>query len=228
MKKLLGVLPAILLTGCASPNVPLKASFWKNHKQKVAVTTTTPMQAGLYQEGDQGLVDYIISSGVAHSFRDYLRGYRLTSLKQRLAKGFLSGMASRHVNAHQITPINLDKLARSGLDKKSYSTVDVRPLKFKVGGDKLLFVDPIQIGATRKYLAFVPVGAPKAICELEGDLVNVNNNKLLWRYKSRAVVPVSGSWDQPPRYPHFTQALQKATQLCSKELIDNFLYAGNS
>jgi len=228
MKKLIALVPACILAGCASPNVALKPTFWKNHQQRIAVTTSTPIQASLYQQGSEGLLDLVINQATSNQFVDYLNKTQLGSFKAKLINGFVFGLRARHIRANPTPAINIDKMKSTDLDKKQYSTVDFKPLRLKIARNKILYVQPTQIGATRKYFSFIPIGAPKAVCNLEGDLVNTTNNKILWRYHANVTVPVHGKWDQPPHYPHFTQALHAAMRLCRKEIVDNFLYASNS
>ncbi len=93
----------------------------------------------------------------------------------------------------------------------------------KIDSDELFIVTPWRVGATRDYYGFIPLGAPKAICILEGELINVKNNKILWRYKTEISSSIDGPWDQPPLYPNFTAALRRAIKFSKEDIIDNFL-----
>ena len=228
MKKHLSILSACLLAGCASPNVALKPSFWKNHKQKIAVTTTKPAKVSLYKTGSQGLVDMAISQAETDSFTSHLNKTKLGSFNAHLVNDLLTGLHAKHIHASSAKPFDISKLKSTNQDKQHYSVVNVKPLRISLGNKKLLYIEPLEIGATRNYYAFIPLGPPQAICALEGDLVNTKNNKILWRYHTNVTVPVKGEWDQEPNYPNFTKALHKALHLCRKEMVDNFLYSSNS
>lgn len=210
----------LLLGGCASPNVPLNQSFWK-HKEHVKVAKIKPVRAHLYKSGPQGLLDMGLNDAVTHSFEKYLENYRLSNMLS-ISDDFSKRLKAHHVKASSYPVIDVDYLPRSGEDKKSFAARKYTQFAKKIGNDKLLVVTANSIGAIRKYYAFIPLDAPKAICELEGRLINVKNNKILWRYTSSVTLPVDGKWDQPPNYPNFTRALNKAIYLSKSELLDNF------
>jgi hypothetical protein len=229
MKKLLALVPlALALVGCSQPNVPLKQSFWKNHQQHVAVTTNKVPKAGLYKEGAQGLLDMAINDADSTGFRHYLESYKLNNLSSELRTNFVKGLKKHNIKAKRVARIDTEKLDDSGLNKTQYAIKDYRPLAIKIGPEKLLIVSINAAGATRKYYGFIPLGAPKAFCNLEGHLVNLNNDKILWRYTAKVYVPIQGNWDQPPRYPNFTAALNQAVELAKQEVTDNFFYANKS
>lgn len=212
------------LAGCATvPDVPLQKKFWQDHKQKVNITTNKPDNAYLYQTGGEGLLDIAINDIVTNKFQTYLKTYpvqKITNVKWT----FLKTLKENNINASIYNyPINITKLDKYSGDNKKFAVNNYMPFAAKIGNHKLLLVSVDAVGATRSYYGFIPLGAPKAICQLTGRLINVQNNKILWRHFSNVDLAVSGSWDQPPNYPNFTKTLNQAIANAQQDLLHSFV-----
>ena len=92
----------------------------------------------------------------------------------------------------------------------------------RLGADELLVIRLEAFGATRNYYSFIPTGAPKAYCELYGELVNEKLHTVLWRHRAMASEMVQGPWDQPPAYPNLMNAIKLAASNAQEELLDSF------
>ncbi len=221
--RILAVLAVLgLLTACAAPDVQLDQAFWQNHQQKVDVAHTKAPKAALYQQGQQGLLDVVVSDVVTHKFNDYLKTVDTKEIAS-LSPQFAKALKARGIKTEVSTqPLNLRRLPRSGKSSKQFAHKNFTVLAGELNADKILLVDIKQLGATRSYYGPIPLGAPKAICKLEGQLVDLKTNKVLWRYTSDVTVPVSGKWDQAPHYPNFNTAIHKAMRIAKQELFDSF------
>lgn len=215
----------LALAGCATaPNVTLSQNFWQNHKlkQKVVVATDEIPVAGLYQTGSEGLLDYVMNDVVTSNFQTYLKHYPVQSLS-KIKWMFLKKLQARHMNAKVYgRAIDTSKLVNYSGSAAKFATKNYTPLVAKIGPHKLLMVSVTSVGAERSYYGFIPLGAPKAICDLEGRLINLQNNRILWRYRVSVVLPIPGKWDQPPNYPMFTKTLQRAIVTAQQKLLDGF------
>lgn len=211
-----------LLTACAAPDVQLDQTFWQNHKQKIDVAQAKLPKATLYQQGQQGLLDVVVSGVVSNKFDNYLKTVDVKQISS-LSPEFTKALKARGIPAEVYSqPINLSNLNSSGKDAKGYATKNFTALSGRLNADKILLVDVQQLGALRNYYGPIPLGAPKAVCKLEGQLIELKTNKILWRYTSSVTVPVTGEWDQAPNYPNFNTAIEKAMQVAKQELYDSF------
>jgi len=223
-KPLSVALAGTLLVGCASksPNVDLSSAFWKNHKQVVVVAHNKIVPPQLYKGGDQGLIDILINDAVSNRLQSYL-GKLKPDVTQQLNAQFIKRFNAKHIAAKSYTKtIDTSKLPSDDRDNKKYAVKKFTALKMAVGSDKLLIVSVNALGVERKYMGFIPLGAPRAVCNLSGKLVDLNSNKILWRHNFNSTVSVKGPWDQPPRYKNLTIALNKAIVDSSQNMLDQF------
>lgn len=219
-KILLVIILGSLLSACASPNVPLKPTFWQE-RPKVKVANDKLPQPVLYHMGQQGILDYVISDAVTKDFNHYLHNFDLNKLVS-LRKDFVKRLRANNIPATKFATINVKKLPWVNKKKQEFSERNFSQFSTKIGNSRLLVVSTNLLGAIRNYYAMIPLGPPRAICELEGRLVNIKNNRVLWRYTSRIELPVKGYWSQPPAYPNFTNALNEAIEVSRTQLMDNF------
>jgi hypothetical protein len=225
--KLISIIIAVLtVSGCATPNVGLQETFWQDHKQRVVVASGPIPRPNLYQQGQAGLLEVAVNEAVTDQFQQYLSHYPLNSVANIRAE------FSARLKAHQMNvsvynqALDVKQLnARHSKDVNHFAAVDFTPFVAKVGLHKLLIISVEKIGAERQYYSIVPIGAPKAVCALNGRLVDLHDNRILWRYRSQVVLSVKGNWNHPPSYPEFSKTLEKAISLAKQELLDSFFTA---
>lgn len=68
----------------------------------------------------------------------------------------------------------------------------------------------------------IPLGPPSAACTIEGRLINLKNNRTLWRFTTIEQIKVTGSWSQPPSYPNFSNTLSQAIDQAKQTVLSNF------
>lgn len=213
MKKLLvisALATTVFLTGCATEqNIPLADNFWQHSKQKVAIAKTTAPTPQLYQTGNEGLLDVAINNAVNHKLNNYL-SHADTSWYPALPANFAQGLKQRHMSASLLD-------SELNPDQDNYKN-----LVGRIDSDTLLVIKLQALGVKRNYYSFIPTGAPQAFCQLKGELINVNTNKVLWRYKASISEAIQGPWDQPPNYPNMTKAINVAVNSARQELLDSF------
>lgn len=212
MRYVLILLGLSFLVGCAKqPNVPLADNFWQDKKQKIAVVTTKSPTPHVYQTGGEGLLDYAINSVANNGLGEHLSSTDLTWYR-KLPQNFVTRLKQSNVYAQAY-----DEQPKSGAGHAQYFS-----FARLQGADKLLLIDLEAVGVQRSYYSFVPTGDPKAYCVLKGELIDTNNNQVLWRYKSDILQPIQGNWDQSPNYPNLTHALENAEALAEQEMIASF------
>ena len=212
LKISLMMLIAILLVGCAAPkrNVSLSESFWKNTKHEVAIAKTKfDKKPSLHRFGQQGILEYAVSSAVTSKFSKYLQKTNM-DWYEKFPQKFVAQFKKRNI-ASNVYSADLNS------KQKKNATVAIQ-----MEGNKVLLLELLNLGATRKYYSFFPGGAPKAYCVLKGELIDRQNKKILWSHFAKIEEPVRGDWDQPPSYPNFTLALKQAVDSAQEEVIDSF------
>ena len=214
----------LALAGCSAPApVELQHSFWQDYHQRVVVAKAKPITPGLYQNGQQGLLDIAISDASTNDFQNHLAkesfswyGQFQSQLQHRLAKsGINARLAKRDVD--------LSNLVDSEQDTARHGKLDYRPFAVEFGPHKLLLIQVDSLGAVRDYYGFIPLDAPTAVCALSGRLIDLRTNVVLWRHYSSAKVDVSGVWDQAPHYPNFDQALSLAERRSEQDMFASLM-----
>jgi len=198
-----------ILEGCTPPNVPLTDSFWQNSQQKMTVATVVPPTPGMYKKGPQGVVDMMISYAADEDFTNYISKTDLTWYGNFKAD-FIKELQKRNMQA-SIYPDNIP------IKQKDYSSIFAQ-----TNSNNLLLIRLEALGAVREYYGFIPLDAPKGYCVLSGELINLQNNQVLWRDRVELSQPVSGKWDQPQHYPNFSDALNAVEYSAQQKLLDNF------
>ncbi|MEI8055665.1 MAG: hypothetical protein WCH10_06755 [bacterium] len=204
-------LSLIFLSGCAvEHNVKLPESFWQDTSHKITVAKTKVVdKPALHKIGGQGLLDVAISAVATKQFSSHV---------EKTSLDWYSGLSQKFTV----------QLKRRNIFAQTHQ-VDVESKQKKnpgffmqMGGNKVLLIELQRLGAIRSYYGFVPLNAPKAYCVLKGELINLEDKKVLWRHLVEIVEPVQGEWDQPPYYPNFTKALEVAIASAQEEIIDGF------
>lgn len=207
------IISSSFLFGCATPerNIRLAEEFWQNPKPKVAIARIHPeSKPCLLKLGNQGLLDFAINSAVTNKLDRHLEKISFDWYHEELPQKFVTELKRRNISAQIHEKSILPK------QKKSASVI------VEVAGDKLLLLELQGLGAVRNYYSFIPSSAPKAYCNLKGELIDRQDKKVLWRHFAKIEEVVQGEWDQPPHYPNLTNALKLAISSAQEEVIDSF------
>lgn len=204
------------LSGCAATRISLKPSFWQEKELKIGVAVVSYPKVAAHKVGAQGLLDQAINEVLAAELKAYLRQVDITAFSS-IADQFVQRLREEGKTVKKIDGL-LDleefqsfKPTTSG----NYTKVDFRSLSQKEDIDTLLLLSIERVGTIRSYYGFIPLGAPKALCQAKGQLVDLNNNEILWLYtmeEKEASVPIEDKWSQPPDYPNLNNALKKAVE----------------
>lgn len=219
---LTAVLSAVeLLAGCATSPAPveaivLPASFWQNKQGKIGVALVEAPRGTVHMYGPRDALDRAIATKADSQFINYLHTVRPGAFNQ-LAEGFSAGLRKRGYTVEVIAqPVESTWYAT--LQTKAPTNkveADLAPDRAKYGVDRLLLLSVDRFGAYRDYFVFVPTAAPMAIFQVEGKLVDLASNEMLWRAtmaSKQNVIPIEGDWNQPPDYPNVTLAIRRAEQ----------------
>jgi hypothetical protein len=217
---------ALLAGGCAS-SVSLNSSFWNRKGETVMVALATLPDAHAHRVGSEMLLDLAINKGLAEKLDTRMRQTApglLTTVSDDFGKrlqerGFVPKKAAE--------PIAVDALPKfkGPNDQKRYFDRDVRSIASTSGSDMLLLITVLRYGTLRKYYGFIPLGEPKALFDVRGQMIDLKTNELLWETsttENEATVAVNGEWSQPPEYPNLVTALQEAVPKSMSHLERRF------
>lgn len=215
----------LLLAGCAHPvpNVPLNSSFWNQKGQTVGVNIAHPEKTGFYKLGQVGLLDDGIDNLMTSDSRNYVEKLALAPFN-KVQFTFVDGLNKRGMKAHVIkAKIDLTKLKESGAkNPKTEALLDFRPLAGLANANYLLIMNVTEAGIARKYYGVIPLGNPVAIFNVEGRLVNLTTNAILWRDQVHELAPIGSNWDSPPKYTALKQAYMRALTSARSDLLLDF------
>jgi len=226
LKIIIVMLNIMLLVGCAGvpqPPVPLLDTYWEKQNQKLGVYIQQLEKPEFYMEGDVRLLDYAINAAVMSSATSHFEGLDVSDYD------VLRGDINRHFLLQgSDVELLMDDLKINDLaeyedpnkeDTIYFAKKDYTAFKKKYGIDHLLVVYPKRVGLARPYQGFIPMGDPRAIFEVHGELVDLNNNQLLWYADVLHANFSSGEWDEPPTFPGLTNGFYAALEAVKKDVL---------
>lgn len=213
----------IFVTGCVSTKqVNLPTNFWQNKQQNIVVARAKAPTPGLYQQGREGVVDMMINQVVTDKFNQRIKQADL-SWYPTLQQSFVKKLRSEglHVKVLDQT-IDYSNMNFVNKDPNLYADRDFASLKGNLHADELLLIRVSQYGALRDYYGFIPLGAPRAYCNIQGDLIDLSTNRLIWRKNVVVQIPAPDDWHQPPQYQTFMETLSDAVRTATARLLASF------
>ena len=216
----------LLLSGCAKNNIELSESYWQTPNQKILVAYEKQPKPHLYKEGRQGIIDYTINTITSDDFAGHImksKGGHIAEeaklFERKLkAKGFHTTHVAEAIDINQL-PKDPYRTVRNRAER-IFATLDK-----KHKHDQLLLLSVDNIGATRQYYGFIPLGAPLALCTVEGKLIDLKTNEIIWKKVISVKERIARPWDQSPNYPNFDKALNVAIAKAKKSLEKSFFHA---
>ena len=226
LKVTIAFVSVLLFTGCATtpqPAVPLVDTYWEVLNQTVGVYVQLVEKPEFYMEGDVRLLDFAVNAAAMGSLKKHVEGLDVSdyeSLREEIYKKFLE-------QGKSVTLLNdVQKIADlpafedpNKEDTIYYSAKDFTALKKKYKIDQLLVIMPKRVGVVRPYYGFIPIGDPRAVFEVHGELVDLETNQLLWYADVLRANYSSGKWDEPPAYPGLTNSFYTALEAAKQEVL---------
>lgn len=217
------------LSACSTTPIVLKETFWENKQIKIGVAVANYPEAGAFKEGSQGLLDMAVNAALANDMQKYLKTLYPAEIDS-VSDLFVENLKEKGFTVIKVDNyVNLKDYPKSGAGS-SKSEYQFSYLQKKEKIDYLLLLQVTRFGTIRSYYGMIPLGSPKAICEVKGELINLSNNELLWKgflEEDKATVSVAGNWDQSPDYPNLTVAVRKAVSRAATHLQNDFFNAKN-
>lgn len=215
MKFLLKKIPHLsllfLFIGCSAQreNRTILASRIQN-KNVIMTHALKKDEAEFYKEGQQGLIDILISDAITDSISQGIKNTKATPLiEEHYYSPFKSALESRSVRTTRLSvPLKIDHLKHHSKNDSKYALYDFTHLRNK--GNYALVLTVSNFGVYRTYYGFIPTSSPYGYADLDISLVNLQDNSLEAYYKADIKVPVIGEWDSPPQYTQLKQSIKNA------------------
>ncbi len=230
MKKIVNLIILIAMTvyisGCGVSRIALKPDFWEKNDQKIGVAILEYPEAGAHRQGSEGLLDMAINSALSQEMGAYLKNIEI-DIFEDVADIFVSHLQEKNYQAKVLKEkIVLEKV--SGFKPEgsgNFLKVDVRFMGKKNDIDKLILLGVDRYGTLRKYYGFIPLGAPQALFQVTGQMIDLKTNEKQWLVKMKeneSTVRIVGKWNQPSDYPNLTKAIVTAIKKAKKYLVNSF------
>jgi hypothetical protein len=206
--------PALVgvLSGCAGVQykpIPVDPGFWQNRQAVIGVAAEKIPEADAHMTGNQGLLDIAINQSNAAKMIEQLKKLKVERAAA-IPNNLADALGRRGFKTNKLATIDVATFPefKPEANPELYAPRDFRGLTNK-GIDRLLLVSVERLGTTRSYYGFVPMGAPRALFAVKGQVVDLKTNKLIWydRYETTAAIPEP--WDQEPDFPYVSTAVLK-------------------
>jgi len=214
----------LLVQGCASvvqKPVTLDTGFWQDRKGVIGVALDPLPSPDTYFTGG-AVFDVVINATRAQPLTERLRSIDTTRAamiaenmaNQLKARGFTVKQLAESVNAPSSE-------WQTSVTPDMNATRDFRALK-AAGIARLLVITVERIGTERDYNGVKPLGPPKAVFKVKGELIDVDSGKLLWMQREDATMPIPEPWDQAPDFPNAINAVVRNIEAASTRLERSF------
>ncbi len=167
-----------LISGCAT-NVPLNPMFLEEENKVVGIALVDFPSVAAHKYGDGGVLDILVNEALAIPLQQYLNQYDISTFAEVQDKMQIK-LETMNMDVIKINElINVRELPEiEGSNDTDYSS-----LKEQYNIDYLLLISIHRIGTIRKYaLGVMPQGSPDAICQANGQLINLDTNEVYWKY----------------------------------------------
>lgn len=206
---------AVFLTGCATPPqnpVSIGANTFAEKGLRVGVVMNKMPKVDTSFPG-AGCLLCMAAASVANS--------SLTTYTQSLPADDLVRLKTDIAEALKLkgqVPVVIDEAIMVGDLPNASSTVpnaarkDYSSFKSKYQLDKLLVVYFQEVGITRPYSSYVPVGDPKGVVSGASYIVNFKDNSYDWYLPVLKLKGAQGPWDEAPKFPGLSNAYFQAVE----------------
>lgn len=216
---------ALVLTGCSTidrKDMALHEGCIHKQSRIVIARISGLEKPSFYKDGQQGLLDYAISSAVTSDISEKMDSMDMKSLLEEHYYGPFDKFLSQHCLdvSKMYESLDRKKLKSPPVNEEKYAPYDFKDLK-KSGAQYALILDPRMFGVVRPYYGFIPLGAPKSLSDIKLYMVRLSDNTLVGHYNVRKEFEIEGEWDNPPEYKELIESIKL---LLSKALEEADLY----
>lgn len=167
---------------------------------------------GFYKEGQQGVLDFLISSAVTEEVTENIKKINVNEIiEQHYFKPFESAFLTKSFKVVKACEkLKKNALVKHDGDQGKCAEFNFKNLKTSYNTDYALVLEPKLFGTMRKYYGFIPLGSPKGYADFKVYLVRLEDNAVLGYYNAEAKIEVKGDWDTPPHYAELVKSVKTA------------------
>ena len=222
----LGLLLLVFLSvGCATvqPPVSIGSEFYESNNKSVGVIIQHKDAPEFYMEGDVRLLDFAIIAAATSKLSSHVK--KLDAKDFDLVVDEIQTALSQEgfTVARLDRPLDIEALKDfADADPKDaiyFAKKDFSSLRSELGVDYLLTLTVARLGVARAYHGFIPMSDPRAIFEIDGQVVDLATNKLVWYKRIATSSSPSGQWDEPPDFPGLTNSFYVALENAKQRVV---------
>lgn len=224
------LLLASFLSGCATTGIAINPSFWQEKDKKIGVAFVKFREALRYRSEEPTIGHLVVGMFVKNKLKTTAE--ELDEFMKRLdiskfdaaSDRFVELLQARGFNARKIEGfININRFPvfKVGCAGK-FAYKDLTSLASEENIDILILFEAINYGLIGEIFTYMPSGLPRGYFMVKGEMINLNNNELLWQTTKTKEEPPVKEWYQPPDFPELVVAIQKAADKATSELEADF------
>lgn len=201
----------LLASGCATVSQPINYSGVTEENARIGILLAEPADATTAYTGQIGLLDYAIIAGMNDGLDEYLATLTFDDYLN------LPSELATIVSKQGQTPIiieprmSLEKSKELKAHKDGISSNNYSEYQQQNELDYLLVVRLASIGTTRPYYGPVPTAEPSSQAIVWGELVDLDDNRVLWFRNVSTVSAIPEPWDEADtNYPNLTDSVYEA------------------
>lgn len=116
-------------------------------------------------------------------------------------------------------PIAVDQLPKASGTARNAPARDYASLKARYQLDKLLVVEVTEVGISRPYSSYIPIGEPKGIVNATTYMIDFRDNSYDWYVPVVQQKSAQGDWDEAPAFPGLSNAYFQAIEAARQAIL---------
>lgn len=211
------------LGGCTAVQqpVPMDDALWSEKQEVIGIALVDVPKPAVVLAGQQGLLDYAVNSGLAAALRSKVETWEVSSFSE-VPKQVAEEISARGYKTKLLeAPIALAELQETK-SKLGYAKRDFTPLKQEHQIDKLVVIALVNAGTFRTYYGMIPTSKPVAQINTLTQVIDLDDNRLLYYQPNTQNRSAEGDWDEKPEYPNLTNAFYQALDATEQDVIAPF------
>lgn len=173
-----------------------------------------------------GLLQGLVVGGMVGKLNAHARTLPLAELRA-LEADLRQELARKGLGVRPVLRGELKDFKPARFDAKDGSTpgLDYRPLRERLGVDRLLAVKLQHVGFNYPFAGVIALAAGDPMAHVLGEayLLDLRSNSYLWYRKVRVLRGVGKAWDEPPGYPGLTAKYFEVLEAAKDDIVGDLL-----
>lgn len=221
----------VAASGCAvyKPTELHKGRAIFDDPSKVAVLVQLPEQPNVFEfdperggGGGMGLLQMGIVAAVTSKLTAHAKSLPMDDFRA-VERELMQAVKKKGMVAEVIAPDRVKDFKPEKFETPdgTFLNKDMRPLRARLGVDRLLAVNITGIGFNYPFSGIIPIPTGDAMAWIAGEayLIDLRTNAFQWYRKVRVLRGVGKEWDEPPKYPRLTAKYFEVLEIAKDELV---------